>query len=323
MRTRSSIGLLVATALLHPGFAAAQEEPRPDADTPRFESSVEVEAAPTAVPATSSVATRMPVLPRDLPLSVAVVGRALLDEQAALVLGDALENVSGVNVATGFGVFDFFVIRGFDSLSSGLVLTDGLPEPESTFYPLYNVRQVEVLKGPASFLLGGNPLAGAVQLDRKQPQAKTFADVTLGYGRYGTFEAALDANAATARREAVRARERHVAGDGRVPGPPRRLDPGPEPHPHLAARLEDPALPRLRDREERVAARHRHPVRRGVGRRISPRSRGPRPTRRPTTPRRRTSSASASRRRGASAARSSCATGCTTPSSSGTRTGRW
>ena len=159
MRTRSSIVLLAATTLLRPGFAAAQEEPRPDPDTPRFESSVEVEATPTALPATSSVATRMPVLPRDLPLSVAVVGRSLLDEQAALVLGDALENVSGVNVATGFGVFDFFVIRGFDSLSSGLVLTDGLPEPESTFYPLYNVRQVEVLKGPASFLLGGNPLA--------------------------------------------------------------------------------------------------------------------------------------------------------------------
>ena len=150
----------------------------------------------------------MPVLPRDLPLSVAVVGRPLLDEQAALVLGDALENVSGVNVATGFGVFDFFVIRGFDSLSSGLVLTDGLPEPESTFYPLYNVRQVEVLKGPASFLLGGNPLAGAVQLDRKQPQAKTFADVALGYGRYGTFEAALDANAATDDGEAGRPAQR-------------------------------------------------------------------------------------------------------------------
>ena len=197
MRTRPSIGLILVVALLRPGFASAQEEPRPEKDTLRFESSVEVEAEPTAAPAASAVATRMPVLPRDLPLSVAVVGRPLLDEQGAQVLGDALENVSGVNVATGFGVFDFFVIRGFDSLSSGLVLTDGLPEPESTFYPLYNVRQVEVLKGPASFLLGGNPLAGAVQLDRKQPQARTFADAAVGYGRYGTFDAAIDANAAT------------------------------------------------------------------------------------------------------------------------------
>ena len=60
------------------------------------------------------------------------------------------------------------------------------------------MRHVEVLKGPAGFLHGGNPLSGAVLLERKQPQATRFADVAAGYGRYGTFEAALDANAATA-----------------------------------------------------------------------------------------------------------------------------
>ena len=322
MRTRLSIGLVLVTILLRPGLATAQQEPPPEADTPRFESSVEVEAAPTAGPATSSVATRMPVLPRDLPLSVAVVGRPLLDEQGALVLGDALENVSGVNVATGFGVFDFFVIRGFDSLSSGLVLTDGLPEPESTFYPLYNVRQVEVLKGPASFLLGGNPLAGAVQLDRKQPQAKTFADVTLGYGRYGTFEAALDANAAThdgklsAR---VNATWQGTDGfrdlpDGSIKGLNPTLTWRPDSKTRLFLDYEivksewppDTGIPFVGESGEDLA-----PVPRTT------------PTRRRTTLRRRTSSASASRRRGASAARSSCATGSTTPSSSGTRTGRW
>ena len=83
-----------------------------------------------------------------------------------------------MNVATGFGVFDFFTVRGFDSLSSGLVLTDGVPEPESTFYPLYNVRQVEVLKGPAAFLYGGNPLSGAVQIVRKQPRPSRFAEAS-------------------------------------------------------------------------------------------------------------------------------------------------
>ena len=50
-----------------------------------------------------------------------------------------------------------------------------------------------------------------------------------------------------------RSAERRVAGNGRLPGAPERVDPGPQPHPHLAARLEDAALPRLRDREERVA----------------------------------------------------------------------
>jgi len=204
MAPRSKTLLVVRVAL---GFTllarlgmpqdAVLKEAAPDDETPRFESEVRVEAdSPAPSPATA--ATRLPVPVQDLPISVAVVPERVYEEQTALVMGDALKNVSGVNVATGFGVFDFFVVRGFDSLSSGLVLTDGIVEPEATFYPLYNVRQVEVLKGPASFLYGGSPLAGAVQLVRRQPQPKTFADVTLGYGRYGTYEASLDANAATA-----------------------------------------------------------------------------------------------------------------------------
>ena len=176
---------------------AREQEPAADPATPRFEAAVDVEAEPPArTPATA--ATRLPVPVRELPVSLAVVPRRALDDQGALVLADALENVSGINVAAGFGVFDYFVIRGFDSLSSGLVLTDGLPEPESTFYPLYNVRQTEVLKGPASFLHGGNPLSGGVLLARKQPEARRFAHATLGYGRFDTLEASVDGNAASA-----------------------------------------------------------------------------------------------------------------------------
>ena len=134
---------------------------------------------------------------KDLPLTLSVVPASLLRDQDAFVLTDALKNASGVNVGTGFGVFDYFVVRGIDSLTGGLVLTDGAPEPESTFYPLYNVRQVEVLKGPSGFLYGGNPLAGAVQMVRKQPVGARFAEGSLTYGRFGTFAATVDGNAAT------------------------------------------------------------------------------------------------------------------------------
>jgi outer membrane receptor for monomeric catechols len=114
------------------------------------------------------------------------------------VLGDALKNASGVNVATGFGLFDFFVVRGFDSLETGLVLVDGAPDLESPFYSLYNVQQVDVLKGPGAFAWGGNALGSAVQVVRKHPVAARFADVTLAYGRYGTYEAAGDLNLGSA-----------------------------------------------------------------------------------------------------------------------------
>jgi TonB-dependent siderophore receptor len=131
----------------------------------------------------------------ELPVSVSVVPRSLMSAQEVFTLTDALRNASGLNTATGNGVFDFFTLRGVDSLSGGLVLTDGVPEPESTYYPLYNVRQVEVLKGPGSFLYGGNPLAGAVQIVRKQPAGTRFAEAAFSYGKFGTYECAVDGNA--------------------------------------------------------------------------------------------------------------------------------
>ena len=205
MKTRIRIPTVFLAACLAASLTSVRadepkdKKPSPDAKdpAPRYTDTVDVEAELPAIPPSTASVTRAPVPVRELPVSASVVPRSLLDAQDAFVLGDALKNVSGVNVGTGFGVFDYFTIRGFDSLSSGLVLTDNVAEPESTFYPLYNVRQVEVVKGPSAFLYGGNPLAGAVQLVRKQPVAKRFANLSLAYGRFGTFEGAADANLAS------------------------------------------------------------------------------------------------------------------------------
>ena len=141
--------------------ASAQEpspSPKASPEPPRLREVIEVEGEMPPIPPAGVTAFKLPVPVQLTPASVSVVPRAVFESQDAFVLGDALRNASGVTVATGFGVFDFFTIRGFDSLSSSLVLTDGAFEPESTFYPLYNVRQVEVVKGPAAFLYGANPL---------------------------------------------------------------------------------------------------------------------------------------------------------------------
>jgi len=198
--THGRSGFLALSLLLLAASTRAQDVApiQQDEDPPRFEDALDVEAEPPALPPASTAATRIPVSLMEVPASVSVVPRLLLDQQEAFVLADALKNASGVNVGTGFGVFDFFVVRGFDSLSSGLVLTDGVPEPEASFHSMYNVRQVEVVKGPAAFLYGGNPLAGAVQIVRKQPRPKRFVDLAIVYGRFDTFAGTLDANTATA-----------------------------------------------------------------------------------------------------------------------------
>ncbi len=146
------------------------------------------------VPTVSTIASKVPIPIRLTPASIGVVNHGLFQHQSGVVLGDALRNVSGVNIQTVFGVTDFFVIRGFDSLSSGLVLTDGASEPEATFYNLYNLERVEVLKGPGAFLYGGNPLSGSVNLSRKQPIFTNALQVGGSYGPYNTIRGTADAN---------------------------------------------------------------------------------------------------------------------------------
>ena len=146
------------------------------------------------IPTVSTVATKIPVPIRLTPASIGVVNHGLFEHQSGVVLGDALRNISGVNIQTISGVTDFFVIRGFDSLTSGLVLTDGASEPEATFYHLYNLERVEVLKGPGAFLYGGNPLSGSVNLSRKQPIFANALQVTGSYGPYNTGRGTIDGN---------------------------------------------------------------------------------------------------------------------------------
>lgn len=153
-----------------------------------------VEGSLPFVPASSTIAAKLPVPLALTPANVGVVTRALLDEQYARVAGDALRNVSNVNVQPGFGVHDYFVVRGFDSLSSGLVLVDGAPEPEVTYYQLYNVELVEMLKGPGGFLYGSNPLAGTVNLVRKQPLRGRALQLGAAFGSFDTVEGTLDGN---------------------------------------------------------------------------------------------------------------------------------
>jgi TonB-dependent siderophore receptor len=165
-----------------------------------------VEGSFPYIPTSNTIATRLPVPLRLTPANVGTVTEPLLREQHARVLGDALNNVSGVNVQTVSGVTDYFAIRGFDSLTSGLVLTDGASEPEATFYQMYNVERVEVLKGPGGFLYGSNPLAGAVNIVRRQPVPGNFTVLNSSVGSFGTAEGTLDLNLAPPSHESLNLR---------------------------------------------------------------------------------------------------------------------
>ncbi len=155
---------------------------------------ITVEERLREIPTENTTATKLAIPIQKTPSNVGVVARPVIESQHAVILRDAIKNVSGVYSTTNFGVHDFFTIRGFDSLSSGLVLTDGAIEPQATFYRMYNLDRIEVLKGPSSFLYGGRSLAGAVNLVRKVPEFRNFLELDVSFGRFQDYQGSVDVN---------------------------------------------------------------------------------------------------------------------------------
>lgn len=140
----------------------------------------------------ASTGTRLNVPLREVPQSIQVVPKAVLEDQQVRTPIEALRNVSGIHDAgSGIG-FDRFNIRGFDA--SGLTFQDGLLldrqfwiQPEMTGY-----ESVEVLKGPASVLYGQVSPGGLINLISKRPRTRTHADVDVTAGSYDFYEARFD-----------------------------------------------------------------------------------------------------------------------------------
>lgn len=199
--------LAILSAVSVPVTASQEEPPAEEATDDEREKAREtyvlheevfVDGGLPEIPTSNTVAAKLPLSLRETPASVGVVDARLIAEQDGITLGDALGNISGLNVQPGSGTFDFFILRGLDSLSSGLILTDGAPEPGTTAYLLYNVERVEVFKGPAAFLYGGKPLGGVVNLVREQPHGRDFVRFGTSFGSFATYEATLDANVSNA-----------------------------------------------------------------------------------------------------------------------------
>ena len=201
------------------------------------------------MPTSNTIASKLPLELRLTPFNVGSVTDALFDDQYSQVLSQTLVNISNINIQPGFGVHDFFTIRGFDSLSSGLILTDGASEPESTYYQLYNVDAVEVLKGPSGFLYGSNPLAGTINLVRKQPLPRTATTVAGNFGSYQNFQGTLDFNYASPTRDYAFRLNGLAARHRQLPGRQVEPDVRREPGLHLVDRRRQLAERKLRIRQ--------------------------------------------------------------------------
>ncbi|MEH1832774.1 MAG: TonB-dependent siderophore receptor [Nostoc sp.] len=139
----------------------------------------------------SSTATKTDTPLRDIPASIQIVPRQVLEDQRAERLQDALENL-GITQSTNFGgaALSQFIIRGFEQ--RGYFRNGSLDNYSVTPVDLANVERVEVLKGPASVLFGQGAPGGIINLITKQPLSEPYYAAEFTAGSYDFYRPTLD-----------------------------------------------------------------------------------------------------------------------------------
>lgn len=179
---RSAISVAV-TAVLASALAHAEESPTM---LPKVRATAEAESysAPLAA------ATKTDTLLRDVPQSISVVTRQLINDLNMQNIGDAVAYVPGIGMAQGEGNRETPVIRG--SSSTGDFFLDGMRDDVQYYRDLYNIEQVEVLKGPNGMLFGRGGVGGLINRVSKQADGRQVRDLTLQAGSYSNKRLAAD-----------------------------------------------------------------------------------------------------------------------------------
>ena len=188
MRVLSSTVAIAALAL--PAAAFADEAADADAGEPIVV--VGQTQGYAAISSSSATRTDTPLI--DVPQSVAVVTRQQLDDQAHHSMADVLRYVPGTTVGQGEGNRDQVTLRGQNTTASFFV--DGVRDDVQYYRSLYNIQQVEVLKGPSALIFGRGGGGGVINRVLKQPTADAFAGAaSASVNTFGNWDLTADVNA--------------------------------------------------------------------------------------------------------------------------------
>lgn len=130
----------------------------------------------------------------DVPQSISVITRKAIEDLNMQNLGDAVRYVPGVGTAQGEGNRETLVFRG-NSTTSDFYL-DGMRDDVQYYRDLYNIQQVEVLKGPNGMMFGRGGAGGVINRVSKEANWDTLREVTLQAGSYNNKRVAVDLNQA-------------------------------------------------------------------------------------------------------------------------------
>jgi catecholate siderophore receptor len=206
------------------GAVTTQQNPQtPDAaaeapDSSQTLDAVQVQGSALGYKAdTSTVGAKTPTATRDIPQTVTVLDRSLLQAQGATSFQDALRNVPGITIggAEGGQIGNNINLRGFTARTD--IFLDGFRDRGQYYRDTFDLDSIEVLKGPSSMLFGRGSTGGAINQVSKQATLDPEAEVSTTIGtddRYrvtGDFDEPLSDSAAA--RVSVFGQDNHSTRD--------------------------------------------------------------------------------------------------------------
>ena len=149
----------------------------------------------------NAVKTPTPVL--DVPQSLSILTEDQIRDQAFQNFGDVLRYTPGLSISQGEGHRDAIIIRGVQTTADFFI--DGVRDDVQYYRPLYNVQQVEILRGSNALLFGRGGGGGVINRVQKRPQFDArFTTLNTSIDSFGSYVGMLDTNVATSDTTAFR-----------------------------------------------------------------------------------------------------------------------
>lgn len=139
----------------------------------------------------NALKTPTPII--NVPQSVAVITSEEINRRGLTSIGDIVNHIPGLNTSQGEGHRDAVVFRGVRSTADFFI--DGVRDDVQYYRPLYNLEQIEVLKGPNALLFGRGGTGGVLnRVTKKGVLDESFTELGMAADTFGGVSMQLDRN---------------------------------------------------------------------------------------------------------------------------------
>lgn len=149
----------------------------------------------------NALKTPTPII--DVPQSLSIVTADQITLQGFTSIGDIINYTPGVNTSQGEGHRDAVVFRGVRSTADFFI--DGVRDDVQYYRPLYNLEQVEILRGPNALFFGRGGTGGILnRVTKKGVIGENFTGYKATADTYGEFDVQIDGNFSVSENSAFR-----------------------------------------------------------------------------------------------------------------------